>query len=173
MEIKLQTLIGSWRKQGNSRKRSSFASLIVWKPLTVWITINCGKFLKWWEYQITLLYPKKPVCSSRCNRTRRGKTDWSKTGKWIWQGSLLSSAYLNVCGVHYAKCHAAGTTSWNQDSQEKKLQIRTCRWYSKVRKWRGKKIVPLRWKKRVKKLAWNATWKKLRSWHPIGSLHGK
>ena len=24
------------------------------KPLTVWITTNCGKFLKRWEYQITL-----------------------------------------------------------------------------------------------------------------------
>ena len=23
------------------------------KPLTVWITINCGKFWKWWEYQTT------------------------------------------------------------------------------------------------------------------------
>ena len=25
------------------------------KPLTVWITINCGKFLKSWEYRITWL----------------------------------------------------------------------------------------------------------------------
>ena len=25
-----------------------------WKPLTVWITTNCGKFLKGWEYQITM-----------------------------------------------------------------------------------------------------------------------
>ena len=24
------------------------------KPLTVWITTNCGKFLKRWEYQTTL-----------------------------------------------------------------------------------------------------------------------
>ena len=24
------------------------------KPLTVWITINCGKFWKRWEYQTTL-----------------------------------------------------------------------------------------------------------------------
>ena len=33
------------------------------KPLTVWITINCGKFLKRWEY----LTPEKPVCRSRSN----------------------------------------------------------------------------------------------------------
>ena len=24
------------------------------KPLTVWVTTNCGKFFKRWEYQITL-----------------------------------------------------------------------------------------------------------------------
>ena len=27
------------------------------KPLTVWITTNCGKFLKRWEYQTTLCAP--------------------------------------------------------------------------------------------------------------------
>ena len=30
------------------------ASLTTLKPLTVWITTNCGKFLKRWEYQATL-----------------------------------------------------------------------------------------------------------------------
>ena len=27
--------------------------LIITKPLTLWITINCGKFFKRWEYQTT------------------------------------------------------------------------------------------------------------------------
>ena len=31
-----------------------FALLTTPKPLTVWITTNCGKFLKIWEYQTTL-----------------------------------------------------------------------------------------------------------------------
>ena len=34
------------KKQGNSRKISASASLAMLKPLTVWITINRGKFLK-------------------------------------------------------------------------------------------------------------------------------
>ena len=38
-------------KQGNSRKTSISALLTMPKPLTVWITINCGKFWKIWEYQ--------------------------------------------------------------------------------------------------------------------------
>ena len=43
-EIKLPTSAGSWKKQESSRKISIFALLTMPKPLTVWITINCGKF---------------------------------------------------------------------------------------------------------------------------------
>jgi len=46
---------GSWRKEKGSRKRSTSLSLTMLKPLTVQITTNCGKILKRWEYQITLL----------------------------------------------------------------------------------------------------------------------
>ena len=53
-EIKLPTSAGSQKKQGNPRNTSTSASLTPLKPLTVWITINCGKFFKGWEYQTTL-----------------------------------------------------------------------------------------------------------------------
>ena len=43
-EIKLPTSTGSWKKQESSRKISISALLTMPKPLTVWITINCGKF---------------------------------------------------------------------------------------------------------------------------------
>ena len=36
------------------QKKSISASLTMPKPLTVWITANCGKFLKRWKYQIML-----------------------------------------------------------------------------------------------------------------------
>ena len=42
--IKLPTSTGSWKKQESSRKTSISALLTMPKPLTVWITINCGKF---------------------------------------------------------------------------------------------------------------------------------
>ena len=45
-EIKLPIYIGSWKKQDNSRKISTSASLTTLKPLIVWITTNCGKILK-------------------------------------------------------------------------------------------------------------------------------
>ena len=39
------------KKANSSRKTSLSALLTMPKPLTVWITINYGKFLKRWEYQ--------------------------------------------------------------------------------------------------------------------------
>ena len=42
--IKLPTSAGSWKKQESSRKTSISALLTIPKPLTVWITIHCGKF---------------------------------------------------------------------------------------------------------------------------------
>ena len=54
-EIKLPISTGLSKKQESSRKTSISALLIMPKPLTVWITTNCGKFFKRWEYQTTLL----------------------------------------------------------------------------------------------------------------------
>ena len=52
-EIKLPTSAGSLKKQESSRKTSISAFLTMPKPLTVWITINYGKFWKRWEYHTT------------------------------------------------------------------------------------------------------------------------
>ena len=54
-EIKLPTLPGSQRKQGNSRKISISVSLTMLKSLTVCIITNCEKLLERWEYQTILL----------------------------------------------------------------------------------------------------------------------
>ena len=52
-DIKLPTSAGSSKKQESSRKTSISALLTMPKPLTVWITTNCEKFWKRWEYQTT------------------------------------------------------------------------------------------------------------------------
>ena len=43
-EVQLPTCAGSSKKQESSRKTSISVLLTMPKPLTVWITINCGKF---------------------------------------------------------------------------------------------------------------------------------
>ena len=42
-------------KNKSSRKISTSALLTMTDTLTLWITTNCGEFLKRWEYQTTLL----------------------------------------------------------------------------------------------------------------------
>ena len=49
------------------QKNIYFCLLTLPKSLTVWITINCGKFLKTWEYQTTHLPVEKSVCKSGSN----------------------------------------------------------------------------------------------------------
>ena len=63
-EIKLPTSVGSSKKRESSRKTS--ASLTTLKLLTVWVTTNCGKFLKRWEYQIIL-----PVSRITCMQVKK------------------------------------------------------------------------------------------------------
>ena len=52
-EIKFPTSTRSLKKPDSSWKTSTFALLTTPKPLTVWVTTNCGKFFKRWEYQTT------------------------------------------------------------------------------------------------------------------------
>ena len=65
-EIKLPTSTGSLKKQERSRNISISALLTMSKPLTVWITRNCGKFFKRWEYQTTW-----PASWEICMRARK------------------------------------------------------------------------------------------------------
>ena len=58
------------KKQESSRETSTFALLTTPKPLTVWITTNCGKFFKRWKTllkRLPYLPPEKSVCRSRSN----------------------------------------------------------------------------------------------------------
>jgi len=59
-EIKLPTSSGSSKKQESFRKTFISALLTMPKPLTVWISTNCGKFFKKWEYQTT--WPPSEIC---------------------------------------------------------------------------------------------------------------
>ena len=50
-----QTVIIHWiiKKAREFQKNIYFCFIDYAKPLTVWIPMNCGKFLKRWEYQTT------------------------------------------------------------------------------------------------------------------------
>ena len=67
-EIKLSISSGSLKKQENARKTSTSALLTMPKPLTVWITVDCGKFWKRWAYQTTW-----PASWETCMQVRKQK----------------------------------------------------------------------------------------------------
>ena len=96
-EIKLLIFIGSWKKQQSSRRTSTSASLTTLKPLTVWITTNCRKFIKSWEYQTTLLPPVKEYVGQEAKvRTGHRAMDWFQIGKGVCQGCILSPCLFNL-----------------------------------------------------------------------------
>ena len=86
-EIKLPTSAGPSKKHESSRKTSISALLTMPKPLTVWITIHCGKFWKRWEcWQL----------QEATVRTGHGTTGWFQIGKGVHQGCILSPCLFNV-----------------------------------------------------------------------------
>ena len=58
--------------------------------LTLWITTNCGKFFKRWEYQTTLPAYWEICMQVKKQQSRHGTTDWFQIGKGIRQGCILS-----------------------------------------------------------------------------------
>ena len=73
------------KKAREFQNTSTYVLLTTPKPLPVWTTTNCGKFLKRCEYQTTL-----PASCETCMlvkkatvRTRHGKTNWFQIGKGV------------------------------------------------------------------------------------------
>ena len=94
-EIKLPTSVGSSKKLESSREIS--ALLTMPKPLTVWITINCAKFLKRLECQATL-----PASCEICKQVKKQQLEPSMEQQTV---SKLGKEYVKA-----VYCHAAYLT---------------------------------------------------------------
>ena len=81
-EIKLPTSAGSQKKQESSRKTSISALLTTPKPLSVWVTTNCGKFLDMGiPDHLTCLPTNLCAGQEAAVRIEHGTTDWFQIGK--------------------------------------------------------------------------------------------
>ena len=111
-EIKLPTSVESSKKQENSRKTST-SSLILLKSLTMWITANCEKFSKRWEYQITL-----PASWETCMQVKKQQLEMDMEQ---WTGSKLGKEYVKT-----VYCHLAYLTymQWNLRLDEAQAGIK-------------------------------------------------
>ena len=114
-KIKLPTSTGSSNKQKNSRKTCT--SLTMLKPLTVWITTNCGKFFKRWEYQTTL-----PASWEICMQNNKQRLEPVMEQ---WTGCKLGKQYIRTVYCHLAYLTYMQSTSCKiPDWMKHKLESR-------------------------------------------------
>ena len=102
--IKLPTFVRSKTKQENFRKASTSASWTMLKSL-LWITINCGKFLKRWEYRTTL-----PVSWEIYMQVKKPQLELDMKQQ---TGSKLGKEYIKAVYCHPAYLTSMQSTSWH------------------------------------------------------------
>ena len=96
-EIKLQASFKSSKRQESSRKTFISALLTMPKPLTVWITTNCGKFLETGiPDHLTCLLRNLYVGQEATVKTGHGKTVWFQIRKGVCQSCILSPCLFNL-----------------------------------------------------------------------------
>ena len=81
-------------REFQKKKISISALLIMAKPLTVWITINCGKFWKRWNIRPPDLPFEKPVCRSGSNRYN-----------WRWNNRLVPNRKMSTSRLYIVTVH--------------------------------------------------------------------
>ena len=82
------------KKQESPRKTSTSALSTMPKPLTVWITTNCGKFFKRWEHQTTL-----PASWEICMQVKKQQLELDmekKKKNWTWNNRLIPNREGNT-----------------------------------------------------------------------------
>ena len=162
------------QKAGEFQKNICFLTMP--KPLTAWITTK-WKILEevGISDHLTCLLRNLYAGQEATVRIGHGTTDWFQIGKGVRQGCILSPCLFNFyaeyimrnagldeaqAGIKIARRNInhlryADDTTLMAESEE---DLKTSWW---------------KWKRRMKNLAWNSAFKRLRSWHPVPWLHVK
>ena len=117
-EIKLPSSAGSLKKQESSRKTSISGLLTTPNPLTVWITTNCRKFLKRWEYQTTW-----PASWEICVQVKKQQLEQDMKQQ---TGSKLGKKYIKAVYCHpayliYTQSTSCKMSVWMKHKLESRL----------------------------------------------------
>ena len=167
----MPTFFESWRKQRSSRKTSTSTSLTMLKPLTVWITAN-------WKILKEVGIPDHLTCLLRnlyggqeaTVRTRYGTIDKFQIGKGVRQGCILSSCLFKLYAEYIM---------WNAGLNESQAGIKIARRNINNLRYADATTLMAESEEELNSLLMKVkeesekAFKKLRSWHPVPSLHGK
>ena len=134
-EIKLPTSTGSSKKQENSRKTSTSASLTMLKPLTVWITKNWKTLKEMGTLDHLTCLLRNPYAGQEATvRTRHGTTDWLYLSR-LYIVALLFNLYGEYI-MRNARLDEAQT--WIKTARRNISSLRHAE-HPYGRKWRGTK----------------------------------
>ena len=146
------------------------------KPLTVWITTNCGKFFKRWEQQTTL-----PASRIICMQVKKQQLEPDMEQK---TGSKLEKEYVKAVYCYPANLTYMQSTSCEMLGCMRQAGIKTARRNINNLRYvddttlmakseEELKSLLMKVKVESEKAGLNSTFKKRRSWHLVPSLHGK
>ena len=163
------------KKARGFQKISISAWLTMPKPLTVWITRNCGKFWKRWEYQTTWPASWEICMQVRKQQLEHGTTDWFQIGKGVHQGYILWPCLFNLYAeyimrkVELEEAQAGIKISgWNINN----LRYADDTTFMAEREEELKSLL-MKVQEESEKVGLKLNIQKLRSWHLVPSLHGK
>ena len=173
-EVKLPTFIGPSKKQEGSRKMSTSDLLTMPKPLTVWITKNCGKFFKRWDYQTT--WPASwDICvlvKKHELELNRGQQTGSKLAQEYGKAVYCHPAYLTY--MQSTSCEMLG---WMKHKLESRLpgeiSISSDDTTVMAESKEEQKSLLMKVKEESGKVGLKLNIQQIRSWHLVPSFHGK
>ena len=159
------------------QKNIYFSIIVMPKPLTVWITINCGQFFQEMGIpdHLTCLLRNLYADQEATARTGPGTMDWFQIGKGVRQGCILSPCLFNF----YAKyiMRNAGLEEAQAGIKISRRNISTLRYADETNLMAEReeklKSLLMKVKEESEKAGLKPIFTKRRSWHPIPSLHGK
>ena len=176
-EIKLPTSVGSLKKQKNSRETTTFASLTMLKSFIMWITTNCGKFLKDMEIpdHLTFLLRNLYAGQEETVRIGYGTADSIKTEKGLCQDCILSSCLFYLYAEYIMRNARLDETQAGIKMEGKNMNNLRCADDTTLMAESKEELKSLLMKvnEESEKLAKNSAFNKLSSWHSVPSLHGK
>ena len=120
-EIELPTSAGSSKKVESSGKIPTSDLLTMPKPLTVWITINCGKFWKRWEYQTTW-----PASWGIFMQVRKQQLELDIEQQTVSKLGMeyVKAVYWHPAYLTYMQSTSWETLGWKKHKLESRLLVR-------------------------------------------------
>ena len=147
------------------------------KPLTVWITINCGKFLKEMGISdhLTCLLRNLYADQEAAVKTGHGTTDWFQIGKGVHKGCILSDYLFNLYAEYIMR--NAGLEKTQAGIKIARRNINNLRYADDTTLMAESKeeliSVLMKVKVESENVGLKLNVRKQRSWHLVPSLHGK